>query len=210
MDLTLVDLLIYIEYCKNKEKNINDNIERITTDLKSLSVFAPTKKYFKELLKEQKKELEIIKTKKTLCINKITKYSTISSDALLPFLTEYISKKEKEQYILLEEVEERCSNKTPFNIFGNSYNIITVLKNKDKFKTFNLYNVNNRCICLDADKDEYSLLSGTSLAPEFEKFPYLRKLAFDLVNLKLQDKTLSDVERLEIISGNKIQKTKEK
>lgn len=197
METTIVDLLIFIEECKKKEENLQNNIEKTLSDLRTLSYFAPTKRYFKELLIEQKKKLEHIRIMKELVIKKIEECSKIKGEVLLPFLVEYLSYKENEQYILLENVKEKGIKL----IYNNPYIFITTLENKEKQYDY----LKKESISLEADKDEYALLEGTSLASEYSKYPYLINIAYSVINIRLKENDISDIDIInQIKKRNKI------
>ncbi|MDE6292519.1 MAG: hypothetical protein K2L98_02430, partial [Bacilli bacterium] len=158
----------------------------------------------------------------------LERYTVFEKEMFLKFLTKYLSLKEGEVYVLMDNVVEddfamAVATKTyPLNVFSVQYNIVTSVHNKfalesqgshgscggttDNITDYLLGCADGKFVCLK-NCSVYSLLAGTKLRKCFSKYPYMRDLAFELVDLKLQNPFISDDERLNKVLGD-LQKKK--
>lgn len=207
------DIRDYISECVRVSNNLSLELEEM-----SIGFFNPRKEELKRRKKEIKEHLKKIRKNIKTCYAMLEEYTTFAKDLLLPFLKYYLSLKEGEKYGLLYDVEEfdytmALATKTfPLNLFGGNYNIITTDSNckileesKDSIfgDTDDIEDFLDNCpdfkyLCLE-DNSSYTLLEGMNLAEDFKKYPYLYDLANELIDIKLNDPSISDRERLDIV-----------
>ncbi len=170
----------------------------------------------------KRRELSQIKSSIVTCKQMLEDYTTFESNQFLQFLTKYLSLQENEEYILLDNIKECVSIMVAVpvphpQITTQEYNIITTAKNYEKLKSerdaYNglgdTNNINQFLAVCENKKyinlitsSTYSLLHGLSLKDDFSDYPYLADLAYELVDLKLSNPNLSDIERLNIVLSN--------
>ena len=204
----------YIAFCEQEYERISSEIDAIPTRL-----FGHRRKESKIQKKELKTQLRGLKKNISDWLYILEDSVTFERYEFLSFLTKYLSLVEKEQYISMKDVQEE-SLLVPayrfylFDLFNDKYDIITTLDNYDKLsnqdrsfwgtadtddiETYLEACDNNRFICLEVE-DEYTLLDGTNLAPEFKEYPYLYDLAYEIIDLKLADPYLSNDEIFDMI-----------
>jgi hypothetical protein len=158
--------------------------------------------------------------------NKIfTTYSTFPSDLFLPFLIQYLSLTEKEEYVCLQREDINLYNASlafPGNPFsGMFYNIIVPVTNASNFNcpkkpgilATDIRTCLNRC-CKNTlvlvSSNKYSLFDRGYLKKEYAAFPYLSEVAFELIDMKLSDPSVSDKDILDSVLNKLKDKPKQK
>ncbi len=198
------DILIYLDACKEEQEQIFDKIQNL-----EIKFFDPNKKKLKLEKKKLKKQLTTIRMRIQKCMKIIEDGSSFEKDDLLRFLPRYLSLKEGELYVLIEDVNADLINSSHFpNHHNMKYNVITTIHNKIKLESLKeknrrVYDLqqylstceNKKYVCL-SDNIRYFLLNGIDLNEFFSGYPYIRDLAFDLIDLKLENPYMSDEERL--------------
>ncbi len=99
-------------------------------------------------------------------------------------------------------------------LYSKKYNIIASVSNKERLDNLESWgeNIGNIKACLSVCEDGhylclddasiYTLLNGTKLRKCFSKFPYMHELAYDLIDMKLENPMMDDEERLnKILAG---------
>ncbi len=217
------DIFIYLNLCREEQADVERRLDEIV-----IKLFDPNRKELKQERKELKQRLKTIKYKIEKCIDLLESETIFKRDIFLKFLAKYLSLREGEEYVLMDDVVEddftmALATKTyPLDITSTEYNVITSARNKasldsqgkngscggttDDITEYLLGCKDGKFICLKNDST-YSLLRGASLKGCYSKFPYLRELAFELVDLKLQNPNMSDIERLNKVL-NELQKKK--
>lgn len=217
------DVLIYLDSCKEEQERVFDKLNKI-----EIKLFDPNRKELKKERKNLKDQLKIIKKRIRKCIDILEEGSTFKRDDFLRFLPKYLSLKEREIYVLMDEVVEdnfcmEMAAKTyPWGFFSEKYNIITTVHNKRKLEnmgdsgscggtTDDIEDYLSVCeddkyLCL-SNASLYTLLCGTRLNKIYSSYPYMRELAFDLVDLKIENPYMSDEDRLNKILSD-LQKKK--
>lgn len=196
---------------------------RIISELESemddmiINIYNPKRHKLKKRRRIIKKRLKGIRANVRTLKNLLEDYTTFDRDIFLPFLREYLTIKECENYELLLDVEEMdlgmaLATKTyPLNLYGDHYDIVTTDYNKeiledaqDSWSLADIDDVDDFLSNLDDDKyicleesDAYTLLDGLKLNEDFSSYPYLYDLATELIDMKLSNPRISDKERLE-------------
>ncbi|MCX4364525.1 MAG: hypothetical protein OSJ70_01945 [Bacilli bacterium] len=209
------DVLLYLDVCREEQEQVFKKLDAL-----EIKFFDPNKRELKIEKKKLKQQLTIIRARIQKCLKILEDGVVFEKRDLLKFLPKYLSLKEKELYVLMPNVTEddflmNLITKTYFlNVFSTKYNIVTTVHNKNKLenqgqsglcggetddiKDYLSICENEKYICL-SDAPQYSLLNGTELNELFSGYPYIRDLAFDLIDLKLENPFMSDEERLNII-----------
>lgn len=217
------DVLIYLDSCKEEQEHVFDKLNNI-----EIKLFDPNRKELKKERKKLKNQLKLIKGRIRKCVDILEEGSTFNREDFLKFLPKYLSLKEGEVYVLIDEVVaddfymEVAAKTYPWGLFSEKYNVITTVHNKRKLEdigdngscggtTDDIEDYLSVCedgkyLCL-SDASLYTLLSGTRLNKIYSAYPYMRELAFDLVDLKIENPYMSDEERLNKILSD-LQKKK--
>ena len=204
----------YIAFCEQEYERISSEIDAIPTKL-----FGHRRKESKIQKKELKTQLRGLRKNISDWLFILEDCVTFERYQFLSFLTKYLSIVEKEQYISMKGVQEESAfiptyRYYLFDLFNDKYDIITTLDNYDKLsnqdrsfcgtadtddiETYLEACENKRFICLEVE-DKYTLLDGTSLAEEFREYPYLYDLAYEIIDLKLSNPSLSNDEIFNMI-----------
>lgn len=239
------DILIYLDMCREEEAQISENLDSI-----QIKLFDPNRKDLKKERKALKDKLKTIRSKIQKSLDIFEEATTFEKDIFVKFLAKYLSLKEREVYVLKENVveddfgmsvatgryqkrliygsllDDTCMAAAmgvyPTDLFSKKYNIIASVNNKkkleeqescgssggntDDIKDYLSVCKDGKYLCL-RDMSFYSLLNGVNLKKCFAKYPYIRDLAFELIDLKLQNPFMSDEERLNKVLGD-LQKKK--
>lgn len=204
----------YMNECFKVESRLEQEIDDMF-----ISFFNPERHKLKKRRKVIKNRLKKIRNNVKMCKRLLENYTTFDADIFLPFLRDYLTLKENENYEILLDVEEldfgmAIATKTyPLNLYGTHYNIVTTEENyeilEDNQDSWSLADIddiddyldnldNDKYVCLE-DEDEYTLLCGMKLDSDFKSYPYLYDVANELVDLKLSNPDMSDEERLESV-----------
>lgn len=206
------DIKRYLELCKSSQEKIFKELDSMPNGFLNF-----TNAELRTRKKELKSRLKQLRVNMSASQDLFEKYTTFDSDIFLPFLVSYLSLKENEQYALIEDIEEDnfalaiATDTYPFNLFGECYNVITTVSNEEKINKQESFGMcfgdtddiddflsvceDKKYICLQS-YDEYTLLDGINLDSDFNKYPYLLDLAYELVDLKLSNPDLGDKDRL--------------
>ncbi len=239
------DILIFLDTCREEEEQISKKLESM-----QIKLFDSNRKELKKERKELKEQLATIKAKIQRCLGIFEDATTFEKDVFLKFLAKYLSLKEREVYVLMDEVVEDdfgmavatgryhksliygslldnsymavAMGVYPLDLFSKKYNIVASIHNKkrlenqgstgscgghtDDIKDYLSVCKDGKYLCL-RDDAFYSLLNGVKLKKSFSKYPYMHELAYDLVDMKIENPLMDDEERLNIILNN-LQKKK--
>ena len=204
------DILIYLELCEDEQTKIFKRLDKIKVSFFDL--------YGRELRKERrelKEKLKNINAKVERCIDILENSTTFNKNLFLNFLVKYLSLREGVEYTSMFVSEDDCSfgfTARNFDDMSTDYQIVTTVYNKRRLQnqgekgsfggdTDDIADYLKVCkdrkyICFLDDEEEYSFLDGTSLVEGFESYPYLRDVAYELVDLKIQNPSLTNAERL--------------
>ncbi len=208
-DKTVFKIKEYLEANRIKK----DNIKKKLSKTYPMSI-SEEKKYRKKLKNELKQVRKNIADAETL----FEKYSTFDSASLLIFLEKYLSIIENEEYALIgdDNYHFDISNYkfVNTNTYGEQYYIITteancdILENSSPilpycFQTCDIDDFLSECkdgkyIYME-QQDRYSLLKKEKLNQIFKNYPYLEDVAYDLVDLKIENPEMTDRERLNMV-----------
>lgn len=214
---------------------------KITNDLKNMHIgFSnPCKVELKSRRKELRAQLKQLKATYVNTKRLIESYVTFSEDDLIPFLVEYLSIKENRRYINMAKVEIRDeltaagTGSYQFTPFNSYYHIITTEENKAQLQKNNTSSwitsgvaddineylavcSDRKYICLNASiwkKMSYCLLNGTCMSNEFANFSYLKSLIEKIIDLKIQEPSLTDKQvlaKIIIDERNKVEQENKK
>lgn len=228
MELKTIDDLksVIVKYTK-EEKDLIKEEEQLLNELDYSSILSSKRKKIRNLAYEKRNEINQAKYIKERYFNMFSDLTTFDVNLLYPFLIKYLTKKENQEYSLIRGINEYLyplSNITrffDFNIFDNYYNIISTNDNIEKIKNLkSLYGDwdtedideyleclnDKKYICVESD-DRHSLLNGPELSIEFKNFPYLKDVAYSLIEKKFEEPNISDSLRLEsVLIKEKIKK----
>ncbi len=144
------------------------------------------------------------------CYSIFNKYTTFDKETYFDFLVKYLSKVEQEEYCVSEQIEENTfpflTEELDIKFFNNYYYVITTNDNMSLFKDNKIDDIDdylsnikdNKYICLESD-DTYSLLNKDQLLLEYERYPYLKDIAFSLIDIKLKNPNITDKERIDMV-----------
>ena len=202
------DVLIYLELCEEEQKKTFSRLNKM-----NIGFF--DSKELKQKRNNLKDQLRIIKFRIGKCVEILEQNTTFNKRLFLNFLVKYLTLREGVEYVVMDitEIHYFFTVKIMLPIY-EEYKVITTVDNKKKIQKQNSNVLDGGCtddidsllevcndkkyLCLPDDKDEvkYNLLKGASLSECFGRYPYLREAAYELVDLKLQNPSLSDAERL--------------
>lgn len=205
---SVLDIKLYLELCYEQYDKIDRYIKRTTFE------------FFSSERKEAKKQLRQVELNIRKTLSNLESLSTFDCDSFLPFLKDYLSIVEDEEYVLLANVQEddyimaMVTHTYPLSLFSDYYNIITTASNAEKLQMQKVSGTTDadtddirkylsvcddeKYICLKS-KERYSLLNGTALNKNFSSYPYLLDVAYKLADLKLKKSELTNEARLNII-----------
>lgn len=211
------DVLIYLEMCEEDQKKTFSRLDKM-----DIGFF--DSKELKQKRNDLKKQLRIIKFRIENCVGILEKNTTFNRRLFLNFLVKYLTLREGVEYAVMTVTEDDVALGIATKTYGcmsTEYEIITTTDNKSKLEskgdqgTFGATtdDINDylkvckdkKYLCFSEEETQFTLLRGSSLSKEFAKYPYFRNLAFDLVDLKMQNPNMSDEERLKAIL-NSVQK----
>ncbi len=212
---TIDDLKFIINKYTNEEKELLIEEEKLLNELDYTFLLSTKRKRIRNLAYEKRNEINKTKYIKERYFNMFSELTTFDSNLLYPFLIEYLSNIENEKYILITGIKENIyplsniANYFDLNIFDIHFDIITTFENKkrlDKFGNFEnddiydqLYLLkDNKYICFDHN-DKQTLLNGPELTIDLLNFPYIKDVAYSLIEKKLEDPNISDSIRLDSI-----------
>lgn len=203
--------------CDVKTVDLKNELNNYLNDLRKLGLFNPMKKSIKERVKEIKKSLKELETEKKYCEDTFTNCTTFKENVFLPFLAKYMSLVEKEEYVtfpvhaaVLREVRLAYVDEEYFKMIATVDNKVRLNKisgngykgaDTDNINEFLKACVDDKYLILYA-KDTYSLLIGTKLDRYFCKYPYLKELAYQIVDLRLKNPMLTDRDILDSMLEN--------
>ena len=204
---SLKELEEHIFLCDVKLADLKNELESYYEELKKLGLFNPLKKDIKDKVKKIKKTTKELENEKEETLKIFNKYTTFKYNVFLEFLAKYISLVEKEEYVVKNVHESRDIGGRYTDIRDTYFKIITTLDNvermsKQKEKCYHgadTSNINNYLrACID-DKylalyaeESYTLLEGTKLNNFFCKYPYLKELAYEIVDTICKNPMLTD------------------
>ncbi len=195
----------YIKMLTNENEDLNIQRNNLEKEI-PIFIYSKKRKLMKQKLDLLNMKILDNKIRIEQYMNLITKYSKFNSSDLLPFLVNYLSSVKQEEYVCIKREDNY------FLLFDCYYNIITTTNNIEEINNLEksygestldlLDELNNSdYICLEAE-EEYSLLDGFDLSEYFEYYPCLKEAAYRLVDLKLENSSITDKERLDIIIKN--------
>lgn len=204
---SLKELEEHIFLCDVKLADLKTELDSHYEKLRKLGLFNPLKKDIKDEVKKIKKSTKELKQNKIESLEVFDKCTTFKYNIFLDFLAKYISLVEKEEYVI-KDVHEAVDLGGRYSDIRDTYfKIITTLDNvermsKQKEKCYHSADTSdiNKFLraCID-DKylalyaeDNYTLLEGTKLNRYFCKYPYLKELAYEIVDLTLKNPMLTD------------------
>jgi len=131
-------------------------------------------------------------------------YATFEARYLIYFLTHVLTIIEGKRYEGLEILDNNQA------MISTKYTVITTAKDAklidyysdkkgieiDK-KNINIFCPNSRYLLLP-EEVSYSLLKGIELNPMFELFPYLKDIAYELINIKIKYPQISNLDAMKI------------
>ena len=151
------DILIFLETCGEEEKKISERLDNI-----QIKLFDPNRKDLKQERKKLKNELKAIQSKIQRCIDIFESATTFEKGIFLDFLPKYLSLKEKEVYVLIDDVVEddfgmslatgryqkrliygdllndigmsAAMGVYPIDLFSKKYNIVATVHNKKRLE----------------------------------------------------------------------------
>lgn len=210
--------------CNLREIEITDTLKKYYNKLNTYPLFDPNKKIIKKEIKDLKNKLKTINKIRNKCNNIFTDLTTFDTITLLKFLTKYISIIEKEDYVLLDNIEIEDyrlipTGKTIIPYFDTeTYHIITTKSNSELLKDNETESwftdsvsddideylsviKDNKYICIE-DYKELFILNNGKLDEDFRKYPYIEKVGYQIVDLKLKNPELDDETILNTILNN--------
>lgn len=202
------DVLIYLEMCEEEHKKTFSRLDKM-----DIGFFESRE--LKQKSKDLKDQLRIIKFRIGKCVEILEQNTTFSKRLFLNFLVKYLTLRDGVEYVVMDITENHYfpTGKIITPVY-EEYKVITTVDNKNKIQKQNSNVPNVECtddisdvlrvcndkkyICLPNGKDEenYNLLRGVSLIECFGNYPYLREVAYDLVDLKLKNPDMSNEGRL--------------
>ena len=204
------DILIYLELCEDEQKKIFKRLDKI-----KIGFFDPDRKELRQERRELKEKLKNINIKIERCVDILEGSTTFNKSLFLKFLVRYLTLREGIEYSAMFVSEDDTSlgfTARSFDSMSTDYQIVTTVNNKrilqkqgekgtfggdtDDINEYLRVCKDRKYICFLDDETEYTLLDGASLDEGYEGYSYLRDLAFELVDLKLQNPSLTDAERL--------------
>lgn len=188
--ISMEELIEFVNHCKDSQATIVNEIQELVKEVDLLAVFDPKRLALKKKIKIKRKRFNRLYEDIKKCYERTElKFSSLN---LAKFLASYLSIKEQEEYTVVEDK------------MVSSGNIVLLKANEEilqeQINTGNPMNVINYCdqnnsIWLDIRTD-YSLLNTLRLSDNFDEYPYLKEVAFDLVNLSLANARKENEERL--------------
>ena len=202
------DVLIYLGICEEDYKNTSSRLDK-------MKVGFFDSKELKKKRNDLKHDLRIIKFRIGKCTGILEQNTLFNKRLFLNFLVKYLSLREGEEYTVMTITEEDVALEIATKAYGcfrTEYQIVTTKSNKEKLErmgnqgtfgatTNDIDEYLNVCkdkkyLYFSERESQCSLLNGASLKEEFGKYPYLRDVAYELVDLKLQNPDMSDEGRL--------------
>lgn len=189
---------------KNYLKSQKENYEKVivyNSANKDVSPYNFQRKYFAQLVKEQKQEIKHLKSKIIECDHLMDIYSTFPSKIILPFIARVISLFEKKEYIYEEfllnmniGIERYMATSYLMRFYAIYDSDYKKEKEKLEQKWESYYLIFQQNILGEKSlKDNYHkeirLLNKSCLAPFFKNFPYLEQIVYNLIDRRLSEPT---------------------
>lgn len=190
----------------DKERDLFYESSAYLKQLKQMPLFSSDRIKIKRRVSQIKKEIRSTKANKEYYSTLMSSYARFKSKVFLPFLAEYLTKTTSDAYVVGSYYE---SDGIIINVAtnipeeqGTYYDTIV-----PEYWASKNSKCTNKSIYLERSS-AYSLLNGLELKNEFSDFPHLRGLGLQLVDLKLKNPTMSDQDRLNIVLGKCVDKSK--
>ncbi len=212
---------IYTFYGLKKQYDEYHEIERklvseIDTLLKQKSIFdmfLPSKIGIRSKIKDKRNQIYDLSLKMSDIIYDLKDYTTFDSNIILPIVAKYMSDKENEEYVVTKIKECDYDEYTPSNTpidnsfmitkrYGFKYNVITTKDISEKLETVEppkyvsdyFYGIDESKYLILNDRKQYTLLNGFSLNKSFIKYPFLLDLATCIIDIKLSNPDIKDID----------------